>query len=329
MSSTSARPGSTATSRVGYTHEPPHDARHPPAAPVNVVTLPSSLEERTFDAVVEGIARADSGRILLDASRVRWVDPYGAIGLLAAGEIIGRGGTRAVLRLPESEEVGSYLGRMSFYEFATDIFEIHGSTRRGKEGGSDVLLEITRVESHSDVHRVVDRVHDRSGTILSSQLHYPPALALRFSAILSEVCQNIMEHAEAHGWVATQTYHWAKRLGRKVVVIGVMDLGIGFRGSLAGEYAARYGDRWRDASALEAAFIHGLTRFQDPGRGQGLQEIRKLVGRVGGKMSIRSGTARIADVPDWEAGEPLEEGLAPFPGAQINIVLPARVPEPT
>jgi len=44
----------------------------------------------------------------------------------------------------------------------------------------------------------------------------------------------------------------------------------------------------------------------------------------GGKVSIRSGTARIADIPDWDDALPLQTGLAPFPGAQILIVLPAK-----
>jgi hypothetical protein len=42
-------------------------------------------------------------------------------------------------------------------------------------------------------------------------------------------------------------------------------------------------------------------------------------------MTIRSGTARIAQVPEWDDTPPMVEGLAPFPGAQISIVLPARV----
>jgi hypothetical protein len=167
-------------------------------------------------------------------------------------------------------------------------------------------------------------VNRRGLTILTSQLNYPMREAFQFSVILSEVCQNIIEHAEAGGWVATQTYNWSKKLGRKVVVIAVMDLGIGFRSSLAGTHASRY-DRWHDAAALEAAFMHGQTRFHDPGRGQGIQQIRKQVGRWGGRISIRSGSARIADVPAWDEGPRLQEDLPFLPGSQIGIVLPARV----
>ncbi len=44
-------------------------------------------------------------------------------------------------------------------------------------------------------------------------------------------------------------------------------------------------------------------------------------------MMIRSGTARIAAVPDWDDLAPLESGLADFPGAQIAIVLPENKSE--
>jgi hypothetical protein len=106
-------------------------------------------------------------------------------------------------------------------------------------------------------------------------------------------------------------------------VIALSDLGRGFRASLEGEHASRFGERWSDATALEAVFVHGATRFADTGRGQGIQQIRKQVKRWNGIFSIRSGTARVADVQEWDEGRDRVEGLAPFPGAHIGIILPA------
>jgi hypothetical protein len=186
-----------------------------------------------------------------------------------------------------------------------------------------VLLEITPVAANADVHSVVDKVQNRAGAILSRKLDYPPSAVVQFSVILSEVCQNVIEHANAPGWVAAQAYHWQKRLGRWVLVIAVSDLGRGFRGSLEGEHSARFGERWSDTTALEAAFLNGVTRFPDSGRGQGLQQIRRQVRKWNGTISVRSGTARIADVPDWDDAQPLTQGLAPFPGAHICIILPS------
>lgn len=297
---------------------------------MNVITLPASLDERYFEPIVKSLSEATEQRVLFDATHVRWADPYGMIGMLVLGEVARRRGELALLKLPDSSDVVSYMARMGFLEHAEPLFELNGPRPKSRaEGGSDVLLEITPVNSHQDVHHVVDLVNERGMRILTSQLNYPGREAFQFSVILSEVCQNIIEHAEAGGWVATQTYNWTKKVGRKVVVIAVMDLGIGFRQSLAGAHAARY-SRWDDAAALEAAFMHGQTRFHDPGRGQGLQQIRKYVGRWGGRISIRSGTARIADVPAWDEGttQPLAERLPHLPGAQIGIVLPAQVEAP-
>jgi len=296
---------------------------------VNVVTLPASLDERYFEPMVREHADAQQDRVLFDATHVRFSDPYGMIGLLALGAVTRRRGATPLLKLPENTDVVSYMTRMGFFDHADEIFEMTGARPRSRaDGTSDVLLEVTAINSHADVHRIVDVVNQRALDILTKQLHYPRAEAFQFSVILSEVCQNIIEHAEAGGWVATQTYNWTKKVGRKVVVISVMDLGIGFRASLAAAHAARY-SRWDDAAALEAAFMHGQTRFHDPGRGQGLQQIRKMVGRWGGRISIRSGSARIADIPSWDEGAPLQENLPALPGSQIGIVLPARIPAET
>jgi hypothetical protein len=295
---------------------------------VKVIAVPATLDERSFDALVQQLGDGQE-RSLVDARRLRFVDPYGMIGLLALAQVIARLGERPLLQLPESAEVTSYLARMRFFEQAEQLYDLHGGVRRTTDSVSDVLLEITAVRSHTDVHAVIDRVYQRAGALLTRQLNYSPLEAMHFNQTFSEVCQNIIEHAESDGWVAAQTYSRIPQLERRVVKIAVMDLGVGFRGSLNSSLAARYGDRWNDATALEAAFMHGLTRFPDSGRGQGLQQIRRNVGRWGGKISIRSGTARIADVPDWDEAPPLEERLPLFPGSQIAIVLPAREAQET
>lgn len=293
-----------------------------------VISVPPTLDERGFDVLLSELGDGvGTGGVLLDARHVRWVDPYGMVGLLAVGHHLrAMHETPPLLELPESTEVLSYLGRMGFPRDAAEIFEIPAGVGPQKPvGPSNVLLEITQIRSHDDVHGVIEHVQERAGMILTEKLNYSPADAVPFSIMLSEVCQNIIEHAETGGWVGIQTYNWAKRLGRQVVVIGVADLGVGFRGSLAKEHAARYVDRWDDLTALQAAFLHGVTRFRDPGRGQGLKQIRHRVHRWGGKVSIRSGTARIADIPEWDDSPAFEDGLADFPGSQILIVLPARV----
>ncbi|MEZ4417867.1 MAG: hypothetical protein R3E10_19080 [Gemmatimonadota bacterium] len=292
---------------------------------MRLIDVPGALDMKSVDDLFREVGTPSESSSLLDARHLRWIDPAGMLALLAVGRVLSdRQQGPVKLNLPESADVVGYLSRMGFFQQASQIFQMTDAPpSRRSARASDVLLEITSIAENQDVHEVVERVQSRAGAILSKTLGYPTSSVVQFSVILSEVCQNILEHAEAPGWVAAQVYKWTKRLGREVLVLSVVDVGRGFRGSLASEHAARFGDRWGDATALEAAFIHGLTRFPDSGRGQGIQQIRRQVRRWDGIIAVRSGTARIADVPNWDDSPPLEDELPPFPGAQISIVLPA------
>ena len=112
-----------------------------------------------------------------------------------------------------------------------------------------------------------------------------------------------------------------------MVVIAVCDAGMGFRKSLESAQGPRPTDRWGDAMALEETVMRGATRFRDPGRGQGLAGVKRFIGNWQGKFSVRSGTARIAVVPPWDEDDPMKENLAPFPGAQVQITIPERMPD--
>lgn len=290
--------------------------------------MPEILDHQGFEQLIATVNRAtESGdtRLLLNAKHVRWSSPYGLIGLLAAGQVAReRTGLAPRIEAPESRDVRSYWDRMDFWHVAHEVYDLEPVSTRS-HGTSDALLEITPIRSHHDVHAVVERVRERAAAILENRLRYPKPSVIQFSVMLSEVCQNIIEHAEADGWVCAQTYHYRERLGRDVLMLAVMDVGIGFEGSLASEHARRYGEEWSAATALEAALLYGESRFRDPGRGQGLQAIRRQVGRWDGMLGIRSGNAMIALVPDWEDLPSLRRDLEEFPGAQILVVMPARV----
>jgi anti-sigma regulatory factor (Ser/Thr protein kinase) len=293
----------------------------------HVIAVPPSLDDVSFEQVLGPLAAlAPDDRVLLDARHTRWASPYGLVGLLTIAQ--SRGGSRPSLIPPEADETASYWARTGFFQHAEDLFEITGPVPRLRSGGeSNVLLEITPVVQSGDVHSVVERIQQRAQKILSTELNIDAQASIRFVMTLSEVCQNVVEHAGRGGWVAVQTYRWQKRLGRRVVQIAVADAGIGFRRSLEslpGRLAPAPGDRWDDGTALEEAVIRGISRFRDRGRGQGLAGARNFLGKWSGKLSIRSGTARIAIVPAWDEDAPLLEDLAPFPGAQVQITIPER-----
>lgn len=294
---------------------------------MRVVTVPGSLDDRTLDVLAQDIGDwPPVNGLLLDARATHWASPYGLTALLTLGQAVLEAKLPAPrFTIPESDEVKSYWARAGFFHAAAECFELVGRVpRKSSDAPSDVLLPVTPVRAAEDVHHVVGRIQERAQRILAAELNLEAKATMGFAMALSEACQNIVEHAGTGGWVAVQTYNWRKRLGRKVVVIAVSDGGIGFRRSLEPTEAKKVGDRWGDGAALELAILHNVSRFRDPGRGQGLAGIRRYLGRWQGKLSVRSGTARLAVVPDWDDDDPLTEHLPFFPGSQVQITIPAQ-----
>jgi anti-sigma regulatory factor (Ser/Thr protein kinase) len=291
----------------------------------SVVILPQTLDDHSFEQVFTQLAAAPAdARVLVDARHVRWASPYGLTALLALAQ------ARAVkpgFVPPEAEDTLSYWTRTGFFRHAEALYDFGRPVPRGRPAGeSSVLLELTPVSQAGDVHTIIDRIQERSQAILHEGLGLDTRATIGFSMTLSEACQNIVEHAQRGGWVAVQAYTWKRRLGRRVVVIAVCDAGIGFRSSLESNQSRPRSDRWDDGMALEEAVLRNVSRFRDPGRGQGLAGIRRFVSKWSGKLSVRSGTARIALVPEWDDDVALREELAPFPGAQVQITIPAAAP---
>jgi anti-sigma regulatory factor (Ser/Thr protein kinase) len=291
-----------------------------------VVEVPATFDDRSFEQFAGGfVAWPPEEKVLLDARGAQWASPYGLLGILTAGQAMAEAGRpRQLLAVPASQEVRSYWARIGFFQQAAELFELHGKVPKvAASGPSDSLLDVTPIRAMEDVHEVVNRISESAARILRSELGLERTAAGRFSMALSEACQNIVEHAGTSGWVAAQTYTFRRRLGRRVAVIAVSDAGIGFRRSLESTHARRFGDRWGDGTALEAALIQNVSRFRDPGRGQGFRQIKPFLEKWEGKISIRSGTARLAIVPPWDEDVPLNAGLPFFPGAQVQITIPA------
>jgi len=275
------------------------------------------LSEDTFELFLSELADQE----VMDLSEVTFIDPYGMVGVLEAGRYLVSGNNRRTLLLPESEDVLKYLERMDFFRFADYYFNIVSekpaiSGKFLRSSISDVLLEITSISKSDDIHFIAGRVRKRARKILTKHLHYDERAIDGFIVALSEVCQNIIEHSGNTGYVGIQKYHFQK-ISRNVVKIAVMDLGTGFRESLSERVLIK-----DDIDAIEKALLQGMSRYKDIGRGHGLAAVRRFVNQWKGKISIRSGTAKLSIIPEWTWGKEKETDLTFFPGSQINIMLP-------
>ena len=290
-----------------------------------VITVPGSLDDLTFEVVLERLAsHAPDEKVIIDARHTSFATPFGLTALLTLAQTRTE---KPEFLPPEDPDTASYWARSGFFRYAEELYAIRGHVPRPRSSGeSDVLLEMTPVTKSDDVHAVVERIQAKAANILVNKLHLESRATMGFAMTLSEACQNIVEHAGRGGWVMSQAYKYKKRLGgRLVVVIAVCDAGVGFRRSLESGQRRPLTDRWDDAVALETAVVNGVSRYGDPGRGQGLKGIRGYVHRWDGKFAVRSGTARIALIPGWDDDVPRRDNLAPFPGSQLLITIPEKV----
>ena len=277
----------------------------------------TQLSDETFETFLSNLSQKE----MIDLRSVLFIDPYGMVGVLEAGRYLLSRNQRRTVLLPESEDVLKYLERMDFFRFADDYFNIVSekpaiSDKYLRSFFSDVLLEITQISKSDDIHFIAGRVRKRAHKILTAHLHYDDRAIDGFIVALSEVCQNIIEHSGNTGYVGIQKYHF-KKISRNVVKIAVMDLGIGFQRSISERIPVN-----NDIDAIEKALLQGVSRYEDIGRGHGLAAVRRFVKQWSGKLSIRSGTAKLSLIPEWTWGKERESDLTFFPGAQINIMLP-------
>ncbi len=277
----------------------------------------TQITEETFEQTLRSFLQSEQ----IDLRGVSFIDPYGMLALLEIGELCAREDVRKTIILPQSGDVHRYLERMDFFTnakryYALEYASTESAGKFSRSADSDVLLEITPIERSNDIHFIVGKVRDRAQAILARHLHYDDRAVNGFIVALSEVCQNIIEHSENKGFVGIQKYRF-QNLNKNIVKIAVMDVGIGFRKSLSGRFKLR-----GDLDAIDKALLHGASRYEEAGRGHGLAAVRRFVNQWNGKLSIRSGTARLSLIPEWARGREQERGLAFFPGSQINIMLP-------
>ncbi len=299
---------------------------------MRVLTVPPFLDHLSIDQVAAGLGNwPPDERLLIDAHATEWASPAGFVSLLTLGQAIAElGAPPPQFALPATDTVASYWAKIGFLRHAEQLFELHGKVPKRKvDESSDMLLPVTIIRNAADVMEIVGRITEHATQILKKELTLEASVVGGFGQSLAESCQNIVEHAGTSGWVAVHVYTYKRRLaGRKAAVIAVSDAGIGFRKSLEATQGKRLGDRWNDGAAIESALIHGLSRFRDPGRGQGLQGIKRYLARWQGEVLIRSGTARIGIVPPWDDVPPRTEGLPWFPGSQVTISIPAKEAAP-
>ncbi|MBI2503774.1 MAG: ATP-binding protein [Candidatus Latescibacteria bacterium] len=263
--------------------------------------------------------QAQEGAALeVDLGEVAFIPPYGLIVLCLMGRYARTLCPQVQFRLPRSPQLRRYLGRMRFDRAVAGFADLSGPSLmvdlEREKPDSEALLELTRIEERVDVERVLGRIAGRVETILATELQYTPVEINRFKNVVAELCHNILDHSMNWGYVAVQRYQ-DPRTHAKYAVIGVGDLGIGIKKSLAQRYAV---EEWTHAQAILNSLKKNCSR--DPARGLGLYIVEQICRRYGGNLQIKSGDTRVY----IRGHRHFEHRSAFFPGTLLSISLCQR-----
>jgi hypothetical protein len=276
-----------------------------------VPVIPSATRKLTisdFDSALDPMASA------CDLKPLAFIDAYGLVGTACALRVAFAADPDFPVQMPRSESMNGHLAAMGFADFLAEAGRQASATTSAAFDASSVVVPLQSAA-------------DSGGEQALSQLlwgalrdHVHPQVLETITEGVWEMVGNALEHSGSDALVMGQVY-LSKRGGeapehddRVQVVIG--DVGQGIRASFLATGVRKPTD---DREAIDLALEYLVTSVaDDPGRGQGLSTTMEQVVGLGGRMVLRSGSAKVS----IEAGRKHEEAVPGLPGVIVALSLP-------
>ena len=211
----------------------------------------------------------------VDMSSVSWCDVSGLVGLASVVDRARRRGRRVVVVAPKNRSVANYLAVMRLGE-VLDELGAHHDLPSVRSHGAETILPLQRFGGAADASHLATHVFDTVYPVDSD-------VAAALYTGLCEAGENVEDHSgQGGGYVAAQRYD---RDGRFWFAVG--DSGYGMRRTLG---LSRHEAH---ETAIRSALQDGVTGSGDAGRGNGLPDIARSIGKLRGNLLIASGDASV------------------------------------
>lgn len=252
----------------------------------------------------------DPGEVTVDLRSAAFVDPYGMAVLVMAARQLHRHGGRLICVLPGSDRPIQTVVQTGLLDALRPVAELRNLPREQSRRYPSAL-PVTAIRSRNDVQTVVGHLIE----ITRDRLGYNTGDVLDAAKVVSELCNNVVDHSGAEGIVLAQL--GSDRYGARYVALAVADDGIGIRSSLSRRFPEA--GQWQHGEAIERA-LGGLSS-RETGGGAGLRSVTAVVRRYEGRLTVRSGSDRVYVSADRT---PKRHGGAPFPGTLVGISFSQR-----
>lgn len=273
-----------------------------------VLTAGEGLGAPSCDRMLAHLAELPAkpaAEVTIDLRAAAFLDPYGMAALVMAARHVQRHGLRLICVLPEGERPLRAALQLGLLDALRPVAELRNLPREPRAGQYSAL-PLTAIRSRQDVQAVVGRLVEMT----RDSLRYGLGDALDAAKVISELCNNVVDHSGATGIVLAQL--GSDRYGSRFVALAVADDGIGIRGSLARRFPEAA--RWRDGEAIQRA-LNGLSS-RETGGGAGLRSVTAVVRRYSGRLTVRSGADRYHVAADRM---PKTHPGSAFPGTLVGI----------
>lgn len=236
----------------------------------------------------------------IDLTTVQWLTPGLLVGVAAQAQRVRAGGVTLRVEAPRDRDCADYAARMRLGLVLERLGVAHDLPTVTENDLSDRLIELTPFADASEIAPLAELVHaktaprdlDAANTIFQS---------------LSELASNVADHAQAPGFALAQTMRTRDELR-----FAVADSGVGLLGSLAARGAVDSAD-----AILRA--LGGVSRLDEPERGNGLRRIVQTIVGLAGEASLASGDA-------WHTAEGPSVRRGAAEPAYRGVIFEARIP---
>lgn len=265
--------------------------------------------DRLLTHLVE-LPSSEGSEVTVDLRSAASIDPYGMAALVMIARQLHRRGQRLVCVLPGSDRPLQTVLQSGLLDALRPVAELR-NLPRDMSHRYPIALPATAIRSRHDVQTVVGHLAEMA----RDRLGYNTGDVLDAAKVVSELCNNVVDHSGAEGMVVAQL--GSDRNGARYVALAVADDGIGIRNSLSRRFPEA--GQWQHREAIERA-LGGLSS-RETGGGAGLRSVTAVVRRYQGRLTVRSGADRVYIAADQT---PKTHAGAPFPGTLVGISFSQR-----
>lgn len=276
------------------------------------IQVPDKLTLLSVDGMYSQLQSINFGECaVFDLSNVKFVTPEALVLLVTASDLFHKKTGQVIMWKNANPNVRSYMDRMNINDLPFVSLEHPIFFKKRQYTKSNALIELSTIANSQEIGRAIIRTKEiLNQWFPNSSQNYVRNL----STLFKESFENSIEHSSptpSNGFCYYALQKYTRSNNTPEIQIAVGDIGIGILASQKRMYPATKDD----ADAIIQALYGRSGRISGNG-GMGFANIREALEYTDGRLTIRSGKARI-DYLHKKSPAHIYRHSSNYPGTQI------------